>query len=80
MSRPSRLDFYFDPLCPWCTPKVPTLALEGSNVAIFGPVVEPLPTGTEAVALWDHTRWMLEQPYLWEIKRERKLQPQHVLD
>jgi predicted DsbA family dithiol-disulfide isomerase len=61
---------------------VPTLALEGSNIAIFGPVIEPIPCGAEADALWHHTRWLLEQPYVWEIKRERKLklQPQHVLD
>ena len=46
------------------------------------PVVEPLPTGAEADTLWEHVRWMLEQPYLWEVKRERKvkLQPQHVVD
>jgi hypothetical protein len=61
---------------------VPTLCLEGSSVALFGPVVEPIPVGAEADALWDHTRWMLQQPYLWEVKRERKvkLQPQHVND
>jgi predicted DsbA family dithiol-disulfide isomerase len=61
---------------------VPTIALEGSEVAIFGPVVEPIPSDGEADALWEHTRWLLEQPYVWEIKRERKikLQPQHVLD
>jgi predicted DsbA family dithiol-disulfide isomerase len=61
---------------------VPTLVLEGSDIAIFGPVVEPVPTGAEADTLWEHTRWLLEQPYVWEIKRDRKLklQPQHVLD
>jgi predicted DsbA family dithiol-disulfide isomerase len=61
---------------------VPTLNLEGSNIAIFGPVVEPIPTGAEADALWEHTRWMLENPYLWEVKRKRtvKLKPQHVLN
>lgn len=61
---------------------VPTLALEGSDIAIFGPVVEPVPTGAEADTLWDHTLWLLKQPHVWEIKRERKvkLQPQHVLD
>lgn len=60
---------------------VPTLALEGSEIAIFGPVVEPIPSGKEADALWEHTKWLLDQPYVWEIKRERKvkLQPQHVL-
>jgi predicted DsbA family dithiol-disulfide isomerase len=59
---------------------VPTIALEGSEIGIFGPVVEPVPTGAEADALWEHVRWMLDQPYLWELKRERtvKLQAQHV--
>src|SRR5579864_7323583 len=59
---------------------VPTIALEGSSIGVFGPVIEPIPTGAEADALWQHVRWMLEQPYLWELKRERtvKLQPQHV--
>jgi predicted DsbA family dithiol-disulfide isomerase len=59
---------------------VPTLALEGSEIAIFGPVVEPIPSGKEADTLWEHTKWLLQQPYVWEIKRERKvkLQPQHV--
>jgi protein-disulfide isomerase-like protein with CxxC motif len=61
---------------------VPTIALEGSDIGIFGPVIEPLPTGGDADILWEHVRWMLEQPYLWEVKRERtvKLGPQHVLD
>jgi predicted DsbA family dithiol-disulfide isomerase len=61
---------------------VPTIALEGSDIGIFGPVIEPLPTGDDADTLWEHVRWMLEQPYFWEVKRERKvkLQPQHVLD
>jgi len=59
---------------------VPTLNLEGSDIALFGPVVEPIPTGEDADTLWEHTKWMLQQPYLWEVKRERtvKLQAQHV--
>jgi len=59
---------------------VPTIALEGSSIGLFGPVVEPIPTDAEADALWEHVRWMLGRPYLWELKRERtvKLQPQHV--
>jgi predicted DsbA family dithiol-disulfide isomerase len=58
---------------------VPTLSLQDSSIAIFGPVLEPIPTGTEADALWEHVRWMLQQPHLWEMKRKRtvKLQPQH---
>ena len=61
---------------------VPTIALEGSDIGIFGPVIEPVPTGAEALELWEHTHWMLRQPYLWEVKRERtvKLGAQHVFD
>jgi predicted DsbA family dithiol-disulfide isomerase len=61
---------------------VPTICLEDSSVALFGPVIEPIPRGADADALWDHTRWLLEQPHVWEFKRQRniKLQPQHVLD
>jgi predicted DsbA family dithiol-disulfide isomerase len=61
---------------------VPTLALDGSKVAVYGPVVEPIPDGDEALALWDHTLWALRSPYLYELKRERKMKlgPQHVID
>ena len=33
--------------------------------------------GAAAVELWQHVQWSLEQPYLWELKRERtyKLTP-----
>jgi 2-hydroxychromene-2-carboxylate isomerase len=50
---------------------VPALVFEGSDTAYFGPVVEPVPTGREALELWDFTRWAALQPYLWELKRER---------
>jgi predicted DsbA family dithiol-disulfide isomerase len=61
---------------------VPTLVLEGSDVAIFGPIVEPIPQGEAGLDLWDHMLWNLQQPYLWELKRERmvKLTPQHVIE
>ncbi|SRR5581483_4784332 len=61
---------------------VPTLALAGSAMGAFGPIIQPIPTGAEALALWDHTLWLLQRPYVWELKRERtmKLAPQHVLD
>jgi len=56
---------------------VPTLGFPGSKVAFFGPVVDPVPLGASAVELWEHVQWSLNQPYLWELKRERtqKLQP-----
>ena len=61
---------------------VPTLALEGSDIGIFGPVVEPVPAGAEAAELWDHTHYLLKAPSVFEFKRAArvKLGPQHVLD
>jgi 2-hydroxychromene-2-carboxylate isomerase len=54
---------------------VPTLRFPDSGIAFFGPVVDPVPTGAAAVELWDHVAWSLEQPYLFELKRERKGRP-----
>jgi len=60
---------------------VPTLALEGSDIGVFGPVVEPVPTGQEAVELWEHTHYLLKAPSVFEFKRSArvKLGPQHML-
>ena len=49
----------------------PTLALAGSDIGIFGPVVDPVPDGEEALALWDSVHVALKSPYLYEIKRNR---------
>ncbi|MBI3965557.1 MAG: DsbA family protein [Chloroflexi bacterium] len=54
---------------------VPTLRLDGGGRAFYGPIVDPVPTGGQALELWDYTRWVLERPYLWELKRERTYQP-----
>lgn len=51
---------------------VPTLHLPGSKLAFFGPVVDPVPTGAEALALWQHIEGSLDKPYLYEVKRERR--------
>jgi 2-hydroxychromene-2-carboxylate isomerase len=61
---------------------VPTLALEGSEIGVFGPVIEPIPRGQEALELWDHTYYLLRTPSVFEFKRAArvKLGPQHVLD
>lgn len=50
---------------------VPTLALEGSNVGFYGPVINTVPQGEEAGEYWDYTIWALQQPNLFELKRER---------
>jgi hypothetical protein len=54
---------------------VPTLVLDGSETAVFGPVIDPVPTGDDALHLWDTTVWMHRQPYLWEFKRDRHHRP-----
>jgi hypothetical protein len=49
----------------------PTLALAGSTIGVFGPVVDPVPDGDEALALWDSVLVALKAPYLYELKRNR---------
>jgi 2-hydroxychromene-2-carboxylate isomerase len=49
----------------------PTIALKGSTIGVFGPVVDPVPDGDEALALWDSVCVALKAPYLYEIKRSR---------
>jgi hypothetical protein len=49
----------------------PTIALAGSNIGFFGPVVDPVPDGEEALALWDSVLVQLKAPYLFEMKRNR---------
>jgi len=51
---------------------VPTLVLDGSDMGVFGPVIDPVPSGEDALKLWDVTVWTHRQPYLWEFKRDRQ--------
>ena len=50
---------------------VPTIAIEGSNLGFYGPILHTVPTGEEAGDLWDYTAWALHQPNLFELKRDR---------
>jgi predicted acyl esterase len=50
---------------------VPWLVLAGQRIGFFGPVIDQVPTGEAAAELWRHTSWMIQQPYLYELKRER---------
>ncbi|MGI9622292.1 MAG: DsbA family protein [Acidimicrobiales bacterium] len=53
---------------------VPTLFFElddGSEQAIFGPVVVPAPTGEAALRLWDVVCGWLEFPHLYELQRPK---------
>ena len=50
---------------------VPTIAFEGSNVGFYGPIIHTVPQGEDAGNFWDHMSWMLQQPNLFELKRDR---------
>lgn len=50
---------------------VPTIALEGSNVGYYGPIIHTVPHGEEAADLWDYTLWALHQSNIFELKRDR---------
>jgi len=50
---------------------VPTLAIEGSDVGFYGPIIQFVPRGEDAGELWDYTSWALRQPNLFELKRDR---------
>lgn len=51
---------------------VPWLVLEDEEYGFFGPVVNEALLGSEAVALWDHFRFIGTRSYLFELKRGRK--------
>lgn len=50
---------------------VPYLVLGERDFGLFGPVISEVPRGDAALELWEHVSWMLTQPYLYELKRER---------
>jgi len=50
---------------------VPTIAIDGSDVGFYGPIIHEVPRGEEAGELWDYTAWALRQPNLFELKRDR---------
>lgn len=50
---------------------VPTLLFDGSTRGTFGPVIDPVPTGAEALEIWRVMRWIATQPFMWELKKDR---------
>lgn len=54
---------------------VPTIAIEGSDVGFYGPIIHSVPEGEKAAELWDYTYWALQQPNLFELKRDRAAAP-----
>lgn len=51
---------------------VPTIAIEGSDVGFYGPIIQYVPRGEDAGEFWDYTVWALHQPNLFELKRDRR--------
>ena len=49
----------------------PLLVLAASDACLFGPVLGAVPSGAEALALWDGVYFGLQHPYLYELKRNR---------
>jgi predicted DsbA family dithiol-disulfide isomerase len=50
---------------------VPTIAFAGSDVGFYGPIIHTVPRGEQAGELWDYISWILRQPNLFELKRDR---------
>ena len=50
---------------------VPWLVLGDQDFGFYGPVIKDAPTGQAALDLWQHASFMLTQPYLYELKRDR---------
>ncbi len=59
---------------------VPTLELDDGK-PIYGPIIPRAPEGDEALALWDHVRWLASRPDFFELKRwPRDVRPAHATD
>jgi protein-disulfide isomerase-like protein with CxxC motif len=54
---------------------IPELRTGGKEIAFFGPVVNPTPTGDLAARLWDNLLAVVAVPAFYEIKRTRTLDP-----
>lgn len=50
---------------------VPTLYFQEDDTPYFGPVIDPVPDGQEAVALYENLSGIARLPYFFELKRPR---------
>ena len=53
----------------------PTMALSQGGEFLLGPVLGEVPSGAEALAVWDGVLLALRTPTLYELKRGRKSAP-----
>jgi 2-hydroxychromene-2-carboxylate isomerase len=59
-----------------CDVGVPIIGFSGTGHALFGPVVSPPPTDSDALRLWDVFAELLTIPGFWETKRTRTTGPE----
>jgi hypothetical protein len=50
---------------------VPTLYLGSSQRPFYGPVIDRVPEGQDALALWEHVRGLVALDFFYELKRAR---------
>lgn len=49
----------------------PWLVVGDQPFGFNGPIITEVPQGKTAQELWEHTSWMITQPYFYEVKRNR---------
>lgn len=50
---------------------VPWLVVGDCAFGFNGPVIDDVPQGEAALDLWQHLSWLIQQPYFYELKRNR---------
>ncbi len=54
---------------------VPTIRIGNSKV-MYGPILSIAPSDRDAIEMWEHVRWLIERPEVFELKRwPRDLRP-----
>jgi Mycothiol-dependent nitroreductase Rv2466c len=85
--EPTRVDFWFDPICPWAWIAshaegiervgydVATPIISVNGMSVFGPVMSPIPRGEAAARLWDGILLIAGTGGFFELKRSRTSDP-----